>query len=43
MLTGGAFLFALRAFKVGAPAPTMAIEEAKKIRETVSAKPGTVA
>ncbi len=35
-----AFLFAVRKLKVGAPAPTMAIEEAKRIRETVSAKPG---
>ncbi len=33
-----AFLFAWRKLKVGAPAPTMAIEEAKLIRETVSAK-----
>jgi Putative Actinobacterial Holin-X, holin superfamily III len=38
MLTLGAFLFAWRKFKVGAPAPTMALDEAKKIRETVSAK-----
>lgn len=37
-LTIGAFLFAWRKLKVGSPAPTMAIEEAKKIRETVSAK-----
>jgi uncharacterized membrane protein YqjE len=36
LLTVGAFLFAYRKLKVGAPAPTMAIEEAKKIRETVS-------
>jgi hypothetical protein len=35
-LTVGAFLFAWRKLKVGAPAPTMAIEEAKKIRETIS-------
>jgi hypothetical protein len=28
----------IRKMKVGSPAPTMAIEEAKKIRETVSAK-----
>jgi uncharacterized small protein (DUF1192 family) len=35
-----AFLFAWRKLKVGAPAPTMAIEEAKRIRETVSAKSG---
>ena len=32
-----AFLFAWRKLKVGAPAPTMALEEAKKIRETVAA------
>jgi uncharacterized membrane protein YqjE len=31
-----AFLFAWRKLKVGAPTPTMAIDEAKKIRETVS-------
>ena len=35
-----AFLFAWRKLKVGAPTPTMAIDEAKKIRATVSAKPG---
>jgi hypothetical protein len=34
-LTGGAFLFAWRKLKVGAPTPKMAIEEAKKISETV--------
>jgi uncharacterized small protein (DUF1192 family) len=38
--TVGAFLFAWRKFKVGAPAPTMALDEAKKIRATVSAKSG---
>jgi uncharacterized small protein (DUF1192 family) len=38
--TIGAFLFAWRKFKVGAPAPTMALDEAKKIRATVSAKSG---
>jgi len=38
VLMGGAFLFAWRKFKVGAPVPKTAIEEAKKIRETVSAK-----
>jgi hypothetical protein len=43
ILTGGAFLFAWRKLKVGAPTPQMAIEEARKIRETVSAKPGTAA
>jgi hypothetical protein len=37
-LTLSAFLFARRKFKVGAPTPTMAIDEAKKIRATV--KPG---
>jgi uncharacterized protein YybS (DUF2232 family) len=36
-LTGGAFLFAWRKLKVGAPTPKMAIDEAKKIRETVAA------
>jgi uncharacterized membrane protein YqjE len=38
-LTGGAFLFAWRKLKVGAPTPKMAIDEAKKIRATV--KPGS--
>jgi Putative Actinobacterial Holin-X, holin superfamily III len=38
VLTGFAFMFAWRKFKVGAPTPTMAIDEAKKIRATV--KPG---
>ncbi len=37
-LTVVSFLFAWRKLKVGAPAPTMAIDEAKKIRETVTAK-----
>jgi uncharacterized small protein (DUF1192 family) len=37
-LTVGAFLFAWRKLKVGAPKPTMAIDEAKKIRATVTAK-----
>jgi Putative Actinobacterial Holin-X, holin superfamily III len=36
VLTVGAFLFARRKLKVGAPAPTMAIDEAKKIKQTVS-------
>ena len=36
VLTGGAFVFAWRKLKVGAPTPQMAIDEAKKIRETVS-------
>jgi hypothetical protein len=37
-LTAGAFLFAWRKLKVGAPTPKMAIDEAKKIRATV--RPG---
>ncbi|MDQ6605211.1 MAG: phage holin family protein [Actinomycetota bacterium] len=37
-LTAGAFVFAWRKLKVGAPKPTMAIDEAKKIRATVTAK-----
>ncbi len=37
LLTGFAFMFAWRKLKVGAPTPKMAIEEAKKIRTTVSA------
>jgi uncharacterized membrane protein YqjE len=36
LLTAGAFMFALRKLKVGAPTPKMAIDEAKKIRATVS-------
>jgi hypothetical protein len=36
--TVGAVLFAMRKLKVGAPMPTIAIDEAKKIRATV-AKP----
>ena len=36
--TIAAFLFARSKLKVGAPKPVMAIEEAKKIRETVTAK-----
>lgn len=35
---GGAFLFARSKLRVGAPTPVMAIDEAKKIRETVTAK-----
>jgi uncharacterized small protein (DUF1192 family) len=34
----GAFVFAWRKLKVGAPKPDMAIDEAKKIRATVSTK-----
>ena len=41
ILTVGAFLFARRMLRVGPPAPTMALDEAKKIRETVSAKAET--
>jgi MFS family permease len=37
LLTALAFLFAWRKLKVGAPKPKMAIDEAKKIRATVSA------
>ncbi len=37
----GAFLFAWRKLRVGPPMPTMAIDEAKKIRETVATAPGT--
>ena len=36
VLAAAAFLFAWRKLKVGAPKPEMAIDEAKKIRETVS-------
>ena len=36
----GAFLFARSKLKVGAPTPALAIDEAKKIRETVSPKSG---
>jgi Putative Actinobacterial Holin-X, holin superfamily III len=35
----GAAFFGLRKIKKGVPAPTMAIDEAKKIRATVSSKP----
>ncbi len=37
--TIGAFLFAWRKLRVGAPTPQMAIDEARKIRATVTAKP----
>lgn len=41
VLAALAFIFAQRLFKRGAPpTPTMAIEEAKQIRETVAAKSG---
>jgi hypothetical protein len=38
LLTVFSFLFAWRKLRVGAPTPKMAIDEAKKIRETVSSK-----
>jgi hypothetical protein len=38
-LTAGAGLFAWRKFKVGAPTPTMALDEAKKIRSTLDTGP----
>ncbi len=38
VLTIAAFLFAWRKLRVGAPKPDMAIDEAKKIRETVAVK-----
>ena len=37
-VAGGVFAF--RKFKVGAPVPTQAIDEGKKIRATVTAKSG---
>ena len=37
LLTIFSFLFAWRKFRVGAPTPAMAIDEARKIRETVAA------
>jgi uncharacterized small protein (DUF1192 family) len=39
-MTAAAFVFAWRKLRVGAPTPTMAIDEAKKIRETVATKSG---
>jgi uncharacterized small protein (DUF1192 family) len=38
VLAVGAFLFAWRKLTVGAPMPKMAIDEAKKIRETVAVR-----
>lgn len=38
VLATGAFLFAWRKLRVGAPTPKMAMDEAKKIRETVATK-----
>jgi len=40
-LTAITFLIAWRKLKVGAPAPTMAIDEAKKIRATIQSGEGT--
>ena len=41
VLAIGAFVFAWRKLRVGAPKPDMAIDEARKIRETVTVKAGT--
>ena len=41
LLTVGAFLFAWRKLRVGAPTPTMAIDEARKIRATVGGQTET--
>jgi hypothetical protein len=41
VLAIGSFLFAWRKLRVGAPKPDMAIDEARKIRETVTVKAGT--
>src|SRR5947209_6966607 len=38
LMAVGAFLFAWRKLRVGAPTPKMAIDEAKMIRETVASK-----
>ncbi len=40
VLAIGAFIFAWRKLRVGAPTPKMAIDEAKKIRETVVTRSG---
>ena len=40
VVTLGAFLFAWRKLKVGAPTPGMAIDEAKKIRGTITTSTG---
>ena len=39
LAAGGCAFLGWRKVRVGAPTPTMAIDEAKKIRETVSSKP----
>lgn len=41
VLALGAFVFAWRKLKVGAPTPTMAIDEAKKIQATLTARTGS--
>lgn len=41
VMTLGAFLFAWRKLKVGAPTPKMAIDEARKIRQTVTSTTGS--
>ena len=40
VLTVGAFMFAWRKLRVGAPIPSMAIDEARKIQATVTSKAG---
>jgi uncharacterized membrane protein YgcG len=40
LLSAIAFVVALKLLKVGAPTPTMAVDEAKKIRDTVSTSTG---
>jgi cytochrome c biogenesis protein CcdA len=39
VVIGGLGFYAFKKLKVGAPQPTMAIDEAKKIRATLTAKP----
>ena len=41
LLTAIAGLFAWRKLRVGPPTPTMAIDEAKKIQATITAKTGS--
>jgi len=41
VMMAGALVIAWRLLRVGAPKPTMAIDEAKKIRATVTARTGT--
>lgn len=40
LLMAAAFFFARRMFQVGPPTPTLALDEAKKIRDTVSSSSG---